>query len=72
MTQMSEVKTASEVLSDTIQTLKSDMQKNEEQINRLAADIADEQQQLEKMQRREKAFALFCKEYETYTMCMEM
>lgn len=71
MTQMSEVKTASEVLSDTIQTLKSDMQKNEEQINRLAADIAEEQQQLEKMQRREKAFALFCKEYETYTMCME-
>lgn len=71
MTQMSELKTAADVLAGVIQTLKNDMQKNEEQINRLAADIAREQKQLEKMQKREKAFALFCREYDTYTECME-
>lgn len=71
LTQMSESKAAFEALTDVIQMLKSDAQKNEEQMNRLAADIAREQHLLEKMQKREKAFALFCKEYETYTECME-
>ncbi|MDE6619533.1 MAG: hypothetical protein K2K74_03405 [Lachnospiraceae bacterium] len=70
MTQMSEMETEAEALLRAIQTLKSDAQKNEEHISRLAADITKEQQSLEKMQKREKHFALFCKEYETYMECM--
>ncbi len=70
MTQMSEMETEAEALLRAIQTLKSDAQKNEEHISRLAADITKEQHSLEKMQKREKHFALFCKEYETYMECM--
>ncbi|MDE7324299.1 MAG: hypothetical protein K2N73_16620 [Lachnospiraceae bacterium] len=71
MTQVSETKASLEEISKVVHTLKGDAQKNEEQINRLTADIAGEQHLLEKMQNRERAFALFCKEYETYTECIE-
>lgn len=70
VTQMSEMKAEAEELLKAIQMLKGDAQKNEEQISTLAADITKEQRSLEKMQKREKDFALFCKEYETYTECM--
>ena len=69
--QLSEMEAAAEEIRRTIYTLKSDVQKNEEQINKLAADIAKEQVLLEKMQRRDKEFALFCSEYEAYLECME-
>ena len=70
MTQVSDMKTEAEELLKAIQALKGDAQKNEEYIGKLAADIAQEQHILEKMQKREKDFALFCKEYETYMECM--
>ena len=70
MTQMSETKTEAEELLKAIHTLKGDAQKNEEQISTLASDITKEQHALEKMQKREKDFALFCKAYETYMECM--
>ena len=69
--QLSEMEATAEEIRRTIYTLKSDVQKNEEQINKLAADIAKEQVLLEKMQRRDKEFALFCSEYEAYLECME-
>ncbi len=69
-TQMSEMETEAEALLRTIQTLKSDAQKNEEHIGKLSEDITKEQHLLEKMRKREKHFALFCKEYETYMECM--
>ncbi|MDE7479074.1 MAG: hypothetical protein K2M91_14230, partial [Lachnospiraceae bacterium] len=68
--QISDKKAEAEETAKAIQALKSDAYKNEEQINKLAADITKEQHLLEKMQKREKNFALFCKEYETYIECM--
>jgi len=68
--QISERKAEAEELSKAIQVFRSDAHKNEEQISRLAADIAKEQHLLEKMQKRERDFALLCKEYETYMECM--
>lgn len=70
MTQMSELKAEAEETARTIQALKGDAQKNEEQIGRLAADIAKEQSAIQEMQKRGKNFALFCKEYEIYLECM--
>lgn len=71
MTQISEMKASLEALAKAVQVLRSDTQKNEEQIRSLTAMIAKEQHLLEKMQQREKAFALFCREYESYIECME-
>lgn len=70
MTQTSELKAEAEALEQLILTLKSDAQKNEEHIKNILEDIAKEQRLTEMMQKREKNFALFCKEYETYTECM--
>ncbi|MDE6220610.1 MAG: hypothetical protein K2G51_09315 [Lachnospiraceae bacterium] len=70
LTQLSEMEAEAEALLRAIQTLKSDVQKNEEHIGKLSEDITKEQHLLEKMRKREKHFALFCKEYETYMECM--
>jgi hypothetical protein len=71
MTQMSERKASLEALAKAVQGLRTDLQKNEEQISHLTAMIAKEQHLLEKMQKRGKAFALFCREYQSYIECME-
>ncbi|MDE6363519.1 MAG: hypothetical protein K2L86_04530 [Lachnospiraceae bacterium] len=71
MTLVSEMKASLEALAKEVHTLRADAQKNEEQVSTLTAGIAKEQHMLDKMQKREKAFALFCKEYERYTECME-
>lgn len=67
---LSEMKAEADETASAIQRLKSDAQKNEEQINALIADIAKEQHYIEKMQKREKHFDAFRREYETYTECM--
>lgn len=71
MTQMSEMKAKAEEILKTIQALKMDAQKNEEHISKLTTEITQEQHLLEKMNKREKDFALFCREYELYMECME-
>ena len=71
MTQMSERKASLEALAKAVQGLRTDLQKNEEQISHLTAMIAKEQHLLEKMQKRGKVFALFCREYQSYIECME-
>lgn len=70
MTQMSETKASLEDVLRTLQILKDDAQKNEQRIGRLTAEISQEQHLLDKMQKREKSFALFCIEYEAYMECM--
>lgn len=72
MTRMSEIKAEIDALDKMIHTLKGDEQKSEENINKLSAEISNEQHLIEMMQKREKSFALFCKEYEAYTECMTM
>ncbi len=67
---LSEMKSEADETASAIQRLKSDAQKNEEQINALIADIAKEQHYIEKMQKREKHFDAFRREYEAYTECM--
>lgn len=67
---LSEMKAEADETASAIQRLKSDAQKNEEQINALIADIAKEQYYIEKMQKREKHFDAFRREYEIYTECM--
>lgn len=71
VTRMSEMKAEAERTVSAIQALKSDQQKNEEQISKLTADIAGEQRAMEKMQKREKRFDAFGREYETYMECVE-
>ncbi|MBO5033355.1 MAG: hypothetical protein J6D08_16010 [Lachnospiraceae bacterium] len=71
MTQMSELKTKAETLEQGITALKNDAQKNEAYAAKLAADISEEQRAVETMQKREKSFELFCREYEFYTECMK-
>lgn len=71
MTQVSDTKASLEAISNAIQTLKGDAQKNEDQINALTADIAKEQRLIDTMQKRERAFVLFCREYEEYIECAE-
>lgn len=70
MTQMSEMKAQAQETFKALQVLRNDEQKKEEQIHKLVAELAKEQQMLERMQRREKEFARFCKEYEAYMECM--
>ena len=72
MTQMSEMKDLLEALTKALHTLRADAQKNEELVGSLTATIAAEQRLIEKLQKREKAFALFCKEYESYVECMAL
>ncbi len=70
MTRLSEMKAEADETAGAIQALKSDAQKNEDQINALIADIAKEQHLIEKMQKREKHFDIFCSEYAAYLECM--
>lgn len=70
MTQMSELKAEAEETARAVQALKTDAQKNEEQVGRLADKIAEGQNLIKEMHKREKDFALFCKEYAAYLECM--
>lgn len=67
---ISELKAETGALEQLIFTLKGDAEKSEECIDKITSDIDLEQHSIEMMQKRERSFALFCKEYEAYIECM--
>lgn len=71
VTQLSEIKAELEALEKAVSALKNEEHKNSENINELSSAITKEQASIEKMQKREQSFALFCKEYAMYLECME-